>query len=320
MPGLNLRTTFFLFLSILMIDVAIYYQQTLNLTPNSEWLIRQQTLSREIPKIWNSLQQIPRIKALMEQMPSYESMIQKIQKIPHADALIQQVYDSWTFFQQMPLITRLKQWAGYTTLTTSARENFNSTMNGVQVSQNEAEAFERELQGELLDYWDEEFKVDEIKKIAPTNTTGFLDHMRESYEGVDDEMRKRMNSIDFAESWGEKRFQFNCDERRRCQAIYSAVAFGRSQDMQSIDVVYGHYKIEFKVSPRVIRSLKENSILWGLLSWQTEETRIEQQPLGLKTVNRLRNAVRYKAMVGFMKEGYIDRVKSADHIEDNSEE
>ena len=124
-----------------------------------------------------------------------------------------------------------------------------------------------------------------------------------------------MESIRRVKNWEEKSFEFKCDDNRECHAVYAIMAFGRSNDKQSIDYIHALYRLDFKVAPKIIERRKENSILWGLYNWESIEYRKEEYTLGMKAVSQLRSYVRYKVMEGFYNEGFIDTLNKVNEIE-----
>ena len=48
----------------------------------------------------------------------------------------------------------------------------------------------------------------EARRIAIDDVQGFLDHLQDAYEGIDEEMRKKMNGIQWSEEWAYKVMEF----------------------------------------------------------------------------------------------------------------
>ena len=93
------------------------------------------------------------------------------------------------------------------------------------------------------------------------------------------------------------------------------MAFGRSSDKTSIDFIHAHYKLDFKIAPKIIERRKQNSILWGLYNWESIEYRKEEYVLGMRSKSLLDNYVRYKVLNGFYNEGFISSVNQNNAVD-----
>ena len=133
--------------------------------------------------------------------------------------------------------------------------------------------------------------------------------------GVTADMRSKMESIRYVKSWYEKSVDFKCDDNRECHAVYAIMAFGRSSDKTSIDFIHAHYKLDFKIAPKIIERRKQNSILWGLYNWESIEYRKEEYALGMRSKSLLDNYVRYQVLKGFYNEGFISSVNQNNAID-----
>lgn len=203
---------------------------------------------------------------------------------------------------------------------TSALQKIKNSLYSVKVSRHDATEVQRKLEGELLSKLNDSFEVMEAKGIPVAKIEQFLDHLVDTYEGIDQEMRKKMGGILYASDWAHKKFEFKYNERDNSGASYGMVAFGKSADQKTVDCVYILYKISFKIAPKQIIETTQNSILWGLIHWEGKEVRIEERTLGVKTAHKLQNFFHYKAMNAFFKEGYIDTINYVPSIEDASGE
>ena len=94
------------------------------------------------------------------------------------------------------------------------------------------------------------------------------------------------------------------------------IAFGKSKDGKFVDCMYCLYKLDFKVAPERIITTKQHSVLWGLVKWESVEERVQERVLGVKSLKRIKNFFRFKALEGFYKEGLIDRINVVPSIED----
>ena len=159
-------------------------------------------------------------------------------------------------------------------------------------------------------------QVMEAKGIAIENIQGFLDHLQDAYEGIDGEMRKKMNGIQWSSEWAYKVVEFKNNKSSGSAARYGMIAFGKSKDGKFVDCMYCLYKLDFEVTPSRIITTKQHSSLWGLFTWQTVEEQEKKRELGVKSLKRIQNFFRYKALEGFYKEGLIDRINLVPSIED----
>jgi len=62
-------------------------------------------------------------------------------------------------------------------------------------------------------------------------------------------------------------------------------------------------------------STTQHSLLWGLVNWQTTDVHYEDKPLGQKTIKRMQNFFRMKALEGFYKEGVIDSINYVESMD-----
>lgn len=186
----------------------------------------------------------------------------------------------------------------------------------VKVSQYDATQVQREMEGELFDKWHEGCEVMESKGIPIENIHGFLDHLKEAYEGIDEGMRKKMNGIQWASEWSYKVVEFKYNAAHDSGARYGMIAFGKSKDGKFVDCMYCLYKLDFKVAPERIVTKKEHSVLWGLFKWETVEEKVQERVLGVKSLKRIKNFFRFKALEGFYHEGLIDQINVVPSIED----
>ena len=156
----------------------------------------------------------------------------------------------------------------------------------------------------------------EAKSIAIESIQGFLDHLQDAYEGIDEEMRKKMNGIEWASEWAYKVMEFKYNSSSDSSARYGMIAFGKSKDGKFVDCMYCLYKLDFKVAPERIITTKQHSVLWGLIKWESVEERVQKRVLGVKSLKRIKNFFRFKALEGFYKEGLIDQINVVPSIED----
>lgn len=160
----------------------------------------------------------------------------------------------------------------------------------------------------------------ESKGIPIENIHGFLDHLKDAYEGIDEGMRKKMNGIQWASEWSYKVVEFKYNAANDSGARYGMIAFGKSKDGKFVDCMYCLYKLDFKVAPERIVTKKEHSVLWGLCKWETVEEKIQERVLGVKSLKRIKNFFRFKALEGFYQEGLIDQINVVPSIEDVMDE
>ncbi|XP_013383745.1 uncharacterized protein LOC106154061 [Lingula anatina] len=200
-----------------------------------------------------------------------------------------------------------------------ALQNIKEGLYQVKVSQTDATELQRKLEGELFEKWEEGCEVMAAKNIAIANITQYLDHMQKAYEGIDADMREKMNGIHWSEDWHYKIMEFKFNKKDQSGARYGMVAFGKSADGLSVDCMYVLYKMDFKIAPQRIVTEKNHSAVFGLFQWTTHEEKIVERDLGLKSVQLLQNFFRMKALQGFYKEGVIDSINYVPSIEDVGE-
>ena len=156
----------------------------------------------------------------------------------------------------------------------------------------------------------------ESKGIPVDNIDDFLDHLQDAYDGIDEEMRKKMKLIQWVSEWSYKVVEFKYNGADDSGAKYGMLAFGKSKDRKFVDCMYCLYKLDLKVAPEKIVTIKEHSILWGLIKWETAEEEVKERVLGVKSLTRIKNFFRYKALEGFYHEGLIDQINVVPSIED----
>lgn len=93
------------------------------------------------------------------------------------------------------------------------------------------------------------------------------------------------------------------------------MAFGRSPDLKYVDSMYVLYKMDFKIAPKNIVTVKEDSWLFGLFSWTTSSSEKVEQSLGSNSIKKLQNFFRLKALEGFYKEGLIETINYVDSLD-----
>lgn len=193
-------------------------------------------------------------------------------------------------------------------------------LHSVKVSQHDANEVQREIEGKLFNKWHENCEVMESKGIPIDNIRGFLDHLEDAYEGIDEEMRKKMNGIQWASEWSHKVMEFKYNAASDSDAQYGMIAFGKSEDGKFVDCMYCLYKLDFKVASEKTITTKEHSVLWGLFKWQTVKEGVKEAMIGVKLLKRIKNFFRFKALRGFYDEGLIDQMNVVPSIEDVVEE
>ena len=160
----------------------------------------------------------------------------------------------------------------------------------------------------------------ESKGIPIEKIHAFLDHLEKAYEGINKEIRKKMNGIQWGSEWSYKVVEFKYNAANDSGARYGMIAFGKSKDGKFVDCMYCVYKLDFKVAPERIVTKKEHSALWGLFKWETLEEKVQERVLGVKSLKRIKNFFRFKALEGFYQEGLIDQINVVPSIEDVTDE
>lgn len=189
-------------------------------------------------------------------------------------------------------------------------------LHSVKVSQHDANEVQREIEGKLIDKWHENCEVMESNGIPIDNIRGFLYHLKDAYEGIDEEMREKMNGIQWAKEWSHKIMEFKYNAANDSGARYGMIAFGKSEDGQFVDCMYCLYKLDFKLASEKTITTKEHSVLWGLLKWQTVKEVVKEAMIDVELLKRIKNFFRFKALRGFYDEGLIDQMNVVPSIED----
>lgn len=142
----------------------------------------------------------------------------------------------------------------------------------------------------------------------------YLNYMENSYEGIDSDMRKKMDGIKFAGTWENKIVEWKYNAEESSGARYGMLAFGKSSDKKYIDCMYLLYKIDFNLAPT--ERVTTDSMYNGLMAWTTTTVHKESRKLGIDNIKQLQNFFRLKALNGFYNEGVIDRINYVRSIED----
>ncbi|XP_067018088.1 uncharacterized protein [Acropora muricata] len=190
------------------------------------------------------------------------------------------------------------------------------SLHAVKVSQGDATQLQREIEGELFEKWNEGIKVSETKGIPIEKIHGFMDDLAKDCDGIDEETRKDMNKIQWGSEWSQKIVEFKYNTANESGAKYGMVVFVKSKDGKFVDCMYCLYKLHFKVAPEKIITKKEHSALWGLFKWETVEEKVQERVLGVKSLKRIKNFFRFKALQAFNNEGLIDQINVVPSIED----
>ncbi|XP_015760086.1 PREDICTED: uncharacterized protein LOC107339330 [Acropora digitifera] len=189
-------------------------------------------------------------------------------------------------------------------------------LHNVKVSKVDATKVQREIEGELFDKWHESCQVMESKGISIDNIYDFLDYLEDAYEGIDKDMKKKMKGIRWTSEWSHQIVELKNNAADDSGATYGMIAFGKSNDGKFVDCMYCLYKLDFKVAPEKIITKKEHSVLWGLFKWETAEEKVQERVLGVKSLKRIKNFFRFKALEGFYQEGLIDQINVVPSLED----
>ncbi|XP_062619567.1 uncharacterized protein LOC134281118 [Saccostrea cucullata] len=137
------------------------------------------------------------------------------------------------------------------------------------------------------------------------NIKPFLQNLQDNYEGITETIRNKMEVILFTKTWDYEVLEWQFNKGGTSIAKYFMIAFGKSQD-GSIDCVYSIYTLEFELNPKVVVTQKKHSVLFGLISWTTEETQTEERSLGPEAEDHFKNFFRVKTLEGLRSKGIID--------------
>lgn len=202
----------------------------------------------------------------------------------------------------------------------TALQAMKNGLHSVKVSKYDALAVQRKLEGELFDKWEEKTEVMKATTIPIEQIDGYLDHMKDAYEGIDDEMRKKMNAIKWSGNWDYKIFEFKYNNQADSGARYGMIAFGKSPDNKFVDCMFAMHKLDFKIAPERIVREESHSTFWGIKKWTTTWIEVRERALGKESLKVIKNYFRQKALEAFSNEGLIDRinyVSSIDEIPDD---
>ena len=126
-----------------------------------------------------------------------------------------------------------------------------------------------------------------------------------------------MNAIDWNEKWTSKIFEFKYNDKRDQGVRFGMIAFGKSPDHKMVDCIVSLYKMDFKIAPNITEKMTNHTALFGLLKWETRETKVVQRTLSAKTMKSLENFFRVKTLEGLQREGVIDTIAEVVSVPDN---
>lgn len=178
----------------------------------------------------------------------------------------------------------------------------------LKVSKRDATEVERNLQGELLKYWEETIDVASFNKIKVENLSNFLDYLENSHEGITKEVRKKMDGIIYCEENKDNIVDNAFVSGAESTANYCLFAFCRSSDGKFIDCVFAIYKAKFELAPEQIESIKDHSLLFGLIEWRSYSTEEEKRHFGFESKKKFANYFRMKVQEEFKRRNVIETV------------
>ncbi|WAR16389.1 hypothetical protein MAR_030983, partial [Mya arenaria] len=163
--------------------------------------------------------------------------------------------------------------------------------------------------------WDSVKKGLHSVKVSKYDAT----ELERQLHGIGKDTRKKMNGVLFSDgSWEHKVVDWNFSPGKTSGSRYGMLAFGKSADAKYVDAMFVMYKMDFKISPKVIVTEKQNSALFGFIKWTSKEEHLEETKLGPGTIKRLQNFFRVKALEGFYNEGIIDEINYTATLDENS--
>lgn len=189
-------------------------------------------------------------------------------------------------------------------------------LHDVKVSKHDATELQRKLEGELFDKWDEKCETATFERIDFDEIDQFIDRMQCSYEGIDDQVKRKMMVIKNCRLWQNKIIEWKFNKGDNSGARYGMIALGKSPDRKFVDCMYVMYMMNFKIAPRELVNKKRHSVLGGLYSWTTRKVVKEERSLGSESIKRLQNFFRLKALEAFQREGLIQSVNYVHSLED----
>lgn len=178
----------------------------------------------------------------------------------------------------------------------------------LKVSKHDATEVERNLQGELLKYWKETIDVASFNKIKTEDLSNFLEHLENSYEGITKEVRKKMDGILYCGECEDGIMDNAFVSGSASTAHYCLFAFCRSSDGKFIDCVFAIYKAKFELAPEQIESIKDHSLLFGLVKWRTYSTEEKERNFGIESKKKFENYFRMKVQEELKRKNFIERV------------
>ncbi|XP_061166041.1 uncharacterized protein LOC133174966 [Saccostrea echinata] len=168
--------------------------------------------------------------------------------------------------------------------------------------------------------WEEGAEVTHAKRIPIKKLSDFLDHLLDTYRdsGITEADRHKWNGVNYAEEWTTKivEWKFNADSADSSGvqgARFGIVGFAKSADGKYVDCMLAIYKLDFRLSPKLV--IKENAILWGLYVWSTVDKEEIDRSISREEIAKFQNFFRYKALNEFKKEGVIDQISYTDRLE-----
>lgn len=200
----------------------------------------------------------------------------------------------------------------------TASEMVKKGLHSVRVSKIHADEVQRQLEEELFEMWNENLESMQCTRVPTEKIPAFLKHMKETYEGIGEKERRKMEGILFSKgAWEHRLIEWKINSgTANSGARYGMIAFGRSADGKEVDCMYILYKMDFKIKPRKIVNQKEHALLFGLINWTTDCKEDEEDAFRFNSVKMIQNFFRLKALQGFYKEGMIDKINYVKSIDD----
>lgn len=200
----------------------------------------------------------------------------------------------------------------------SASEMVKKGLHSVRVSKIDADEVQRQLEGELFETWNEKLESMQCTRVPTEKIPAFLTHMKNTYDGIGEKERRKMEGVLFSRgAWEHRLIEWKINSgTANSGARYGMIAFGRSADGKEVDCMYIFYKMNFKIKPRKIVNQKEHHLLFGLVNWTTDCEEEEENAFRFNSVKMMKNFFRLKALQGFYKEGMIDKISYVKSIDD----
>jgi len=188
-----------------------------------------------------------------------------------------------------------------------AEEDIKKALQKVKVSSKGAMLVEDKINKLISDSWKEKCEAMLTKGVPMEKIDGYLEHLKDSYDGIDENTLKKLKAVKYGNEFHNKIFDFAVSVKEVSKCSYGMLGFKKHGN--EVDFMYCVYNISYDIPERVLKEeTRKVSWFWGLLSYDAIVKREVSNQLSIQDVNELKNFFRYKALHGFYQEGLIDSI------------